>query len=183
ETTDTKKSTAPIIAIIVVILIIVVGYLLLKNKAQQNTKQIPPSNQNEQSTPDTDSLSDVPVPPSDAPAPTDTLPLPNTDDSLSTTDTIVTQAETKTFTINASNFTFSLSEIKVKQGDTVKIVFQNNDGVHDWVIDEFNARTKQIKADATDTVEFIADKAGTFEYYCSVGKHRELGMKGTLIVE
>ena len=82
-----------------------------------------------------------------------------------------------------SNFAFSMNEIKVQQGDTVKIVFQNNDGFHDWVVDEFNARTKQINAGATDTVEFVADKAGTFEYYCSVGKHRELGMKGNLIVE
>ena len=51
------------------------------------------------------------------------------------------------------------------------------------MIDEFGVRTKQITAGQTDEINFTADKVGTFEYYCSVGKHRALGMKGNLIVE
>jgi len=50
-------------------------------------------------------------------------------------------------------------------------------------MNEFNARTKQIKAGETETIEFIADKVGSFEYYCSVGQHRQMGMVGTLVVE
>ena len=65
----------------------------------------------------------------------------------------------------------------------MRIVFKNNKGTHDWVIDEFNARTKTIQSDQTDTIEFIADKLGTFEYYCSVSNHRQMGMVGQLIVE
>ena len=65
--------------------------------------------------------------------------------------------ETKTFTVVAENFSFSLKEIKVNKGDTVKIVFQNNEGNHDWIIDEFNAHTKQISAGKTDEIEFVAD--------------------------
>lgn len=97
--------------------------------------------------------------------------------------TAETANEIKTFTIDGNNFTFSVNEIKVKQGDKVKIVFNNTAGYHDWVLDEFNARTPQIQAGQTATVEFIADKTGTFEYYCSVGQHRQMGMKGNLIVE
>lgn len=89
----------------------------------------------------------------------------------------------KTFTIVGKSFSFSPAEIKVKKGDTVKIIFQNSGGTHDWVIDEFNARTPQIKSGETATVEFVADKVGQFEYYCSVGNHRAMGMKGKLIVE
>lgn len=89
----------------------------------------------------------------------------------------------KTFEIDASAFKFSLKEIKVNKGDKVRIVVTNIGGTHDWVIDEFNARTKQIKDGESDTVEFIASEAGTFEYYCSVGQHRQLGMRGNLIVE
>jgi len=33
------------------------------------------------------------------------------------------------------------------------------------------------------SVTFVADKTGTFEYYCSVGNHRAQGMVGKLIVE
>ena len=32
-------------------------------------------------------------------------------------------------------------------------------------------------------VQFLADKTGTFQYYCSVGKHRSMGMWGTIIVQ
>lgn len=90
---------------------------------------------------------------------------------------------TKEFTVQGSNFVFDVKEMKVTKGDTVKLTFVNMAGMHDWVIDQFNARTKQIQAGQSETVTFVADKAGSFEYYCSVGKHRENGMKGNLIVE
>lgn len=91
--------------------------------------------------------------------------------------------EVKTFTVEAKNFSFSLPEIKVAQHDKVKITLVNKQGFHDWVNDLYNANTKQIQADETDEVEFVADKTGTSEYYCSVGQHRAMGMKGNLIVE
>jgi plastocyanin len=94
-----------------------------------------------------------------------------------------TKGEVKTFTVEGSSFKFVPNEIQVKKGDSVKIVFKNAEGFHDWVLDEFNAKSKQIPAGQTDTVEFVADKTGTFEYYCSVGKHRQQGMVGKLIVE
>ncbi len=91
--------------------------------------------------------------------------------------------ETRTFEVVADNFSFSLKEIRVKAGDKVKIVFTNAEGFHDWKIDEFNAATQQIAAGSSETIEFLADMAGTFEYYCSVGRHRAMGMVGDLIVE
>lgn len=98
-------------------------------------------------------------------------------------DTTQNKVGEKTFTVAGKNYSFTPSEIRVKKGDKVKIVFTNSGGFHDWVIDEFNARTKQIGSGQTDTVEFVADKVGTFEYYCSVGNHRQMGMKGNLVVE
>lgn len=89
----------------------------------------------------------------------------------------------KTIEVEGGEYYFKPNAITVKKGDTVKVVFKNVDGFHDFVIDEFNAKTKRIQANQTDTVTFVADKTGTFEYYCSVGKHREMGMKGTLTVE
>jgi len=98
-------------------------------------------------------------------------------------DGAMTQVETKSFTVVGTDFDFDLKEIKVKKGDKVKIIFKNSAGFHDWKIDEFNSATKKLQAGQEDTIEFIADKAGTFEYYCSVGSHRAKGMKGNLIVE
>lgn len=93
------------------------------------------------------------------------------------------ESEVITIEVEAGSFYFKPTEIKVKKGDKVKIVLINKDGFHDWVIDEFNAKTAQVKAGEATEVEFVADKVGTFEYYCSVGNHRQMGMKGNLIVE
>lgn len=87
------------------------------------------------------------------------------------------------FTIKGSNFVFAPNIMKVKKGDTVKITFTNAGGFHDFALDAFNVKTKQLKDGESETVEFVADKAGSFEYYCSIGQHRQMGMKGTLTVE
>lgn len=90
---------------------------------------------------------------------------------------------TLTFDVNGGNFYFTPTMIKVKKGDTVKIVFKNDGGMHNWVLDEFNVTMEPNKTGETATVEFVADQVGTFEFYCSVGQHRQMGMKGTLVVE
>jgi nitrosocyanin len=89
----------------------------------------------------------------------------------------------KEFAVEGGMYYFNPKEIRVKVGDTVKITLSNKEGMHDFVLDEFNVKTKRIKAGETDTVTFVASKVGTFEYYCSVGTHRAMGMKGNLIVE
>ncbi len=90
---------------------------------------------------------------------------------------------TKVFTIEAKNFSFSVKDITVKNGDKVKIVLVNKGGIHDWVNDLFNARTEIINTGQTAEVEFVANKVGKSEYYCSIGTHRQMGMWGNLIVE
>ena len=85
--------------------------------------------------------------------------------------------------LDARNFSYSQTELRVQQGDRVKVTINVVQGFHDWVVDEFNARTAQTGEGKTASVEFVADKTGTFEYYCSVGQHRQMGMKGKLVVE
>lgn len=50
--------------------------------------------------------------------------------------------------------------------------------MHNLNVDEFNVHTKTLSYFQTDTVTFQANKAGTFEYYCTI--HPE--MKGEIIV-
>lgn len=90
---------------------------------------------------------------------------------------------TKEFTVTGKNFSFSPGNLTVKKGDRVKITFVNSAGTHDLKIEGYGVGTKVIQGGATETFEFIADKTGSFEYYCSVGSHRQMGMKGTLIVQ
>lgn len=88
-----------------------------------------------------------------------------------------------TFDITGKNFEFSQDEIRVKKGDTVTINFESTSGFHDWGVDAFDAWTDRVDTGGTTSVTFVANQAGQFEYYCSVGSHRANGMFGTLIVE
>ena len=87
------------------------------------------------------------------------------------------------FTVVGSNFEYDMKEIRVQEGGTVTINLRSVDGLHDWVVDEFDAATTQVQTNGEASVTFVADKKGSFEYYCSVGQHRANGMVGTLIVE
>lgn len=91
--------------------------------------------------------------------------------------------DAKVFDLEGFSFGYDVSEIRVKKGDTVTVNLSVRDGFHDWVVDEFSAATEKIRAGGLTSVTFVADKAGTYEFYCSVGNHRAQGMVGTLIVE
>ncbi len=76
---------------------------------------------------------------------------------------------------------FSLKEMVVKKGDKVKIVITNTAGAHDFVIDAYGIKRDTPLNEAT-VIEFVADKVGDFEYYCSKYNHRSIGQTGTLRV-
>lgn len=94
-----------------------------------------------------------------------------------------TQQKIETFNLEGKPFEFNVKEIRVKKGDRVKINMTTVEGFHDFTLTEFNVKTKQLPVGQSDSVEFTADKTGTFEYYCSVGNHRQMGMVGKFIVE
>jgi len=94
----------------------------------------------------------------------------------------------KTFTVTGKNYRFTSDgkespDIRVTLGDTVRIEFSNVGGFHDFSVNAFKAATERISDGQSASVEFVADKKGTFDYFCSVGSHRSLGMMGNLIVE
>jgi len=75
-------------------------------------------------------------------------------------------------------------ELVVNLGDTVRLTVINGDPtLHDLKIDEFGVYTgEMIEDEQTITVEFVADRPGNFDYYCSIPGHREIGMEGLLRV-
>jgi nitrosocyanin len=103
--------------------------------------------------------------------------------SATSTATGSVSSTVKTFTVEGGNFYFAPKTLTVNKGDTVTITFKNSGGIHDFKIDEFNVATARISGGQSQTVTFVADKAGSFEYYCSVGTHRQMGMVGTLTVK
>lgn len=99
-----------------------------------------------------------------------------------TTAVAVMQGDVKVFTLEGGSFYFKPNVIEVKKGDKVKVVLNSVSMMHDFVIDELNVKSAQAKSGTSTSVEFVADKVGSFEFYCSVGEHRAQGMVGTLVV-
>jgi hypothetical protein len=69
------------------------------------------------------------------------------------------------------------------KGELESIHFINGDyythSLHNFNIDEFNVHTRDLGYYETQTVTFVADKPGTYQYYCTI--HPE--MKGDIVIE
>jgi plastocyanin len=91
--------------------------------------------------------------------------------------------EEKEVEMVGSNYKFVPNEVRVKKGSMVRLNFKNDSGRHDFVLDEFEVKTDELGEGEEQEVEFVADKVGSFEFYCSVGNHRQMGMVGRLVVE
>ena len=85
------------------------------------------------------------------------------------------------FSMDSGNFFFSPSSLSVEAGQEVSITFASNSGTHTFVIDEIGLNESVA---AGKTITFTApSQPGTYEYYCDVGSHQQLGMEGTLTVQ
>jgi nitrosocyanin len=168
ETTETpKKGNSMMMVLGVVVLLVIVGiaFVMMKNKSQTElVKQEELSETESQEAAENSNTAMTQTDGSSASATTD-------------------NGTVKTFTIEAGSFYYKPNAITVKKGDKVKIVMNSVDMMHDFNIDELKVKLPITKSGETNTVEFTADTAGTFEFYCSVGQHRANGQVGTLIVE
>lgn len=87
-------------------------------------------------------------------------------------------------TVEVDEFFFDPDVITVDKGDKVIVTLENEGQIpHNWGIPEFGVRTDTIEPGEEDTVTFIANKKGTFTFYCSVTGHRGAGEYGELEVE
>jgi cytochrome c oxidase subunit 2 len=85
--------------------------------------------------------------------------------------------------VTAEKFEFSPNPIRVKKGDHVKLVITAVDHEHGFKLDAFGI-TQSLAMGIPVTVEFTADKSGTFLFRCSVFCGLGHGnMKGTMVVE
>lgn len=94
----------------------------------------------------------------------------------------VTSGNVKEFKVEAFQFEFSPSTIEVNQGDVVRIIASSRDVPHGLAIPEFGVNM-YLDGLKEQTVEFVADKKGTFPFSCSVSCGIGHGsMRGQLIV-
>lgn len=86
-------------------------------------------------------------------------------------------SQVKEFRVDAFRFGYSPETIAVNKGDKVKIIIDNTDVPHGIRIPDF-------KVGGENEIEFTADKAGEFTWYCFIPcGSGHMTMKGTLIVK
>jgi cytochrome c oxidase subunit II len=86
--------------------------------------------------------------------------------------------QTKTITVTATNFSFDPPTINLNVGDTVKLTLKNVNGNHGFEIPDLKINLKN-----GETATFTVDKAGSFDYNCSIqcGSGHD-NMTGTITV-
>ncbi len=99
-------------------------------------------------------------------APTDPVPVPRVSDGEALGQSAPVAAPLKEFTITAKQWSFEPASITVKKGDRVRITIVSKDVEHGFAIWEYDIK-KTIPAGKSVVVDFIADQAGTFTYFCS----------------
>lgn len=88
----------------------------------------------------------------------------------------------KEFTMTAKQWSFDPGTITVNKGDRVKLTVTSVDVAHGFALPDFKIN-ERLDPGKTVVIEFVADKTGTFTFYCSVScgsGHRD--MAGKLIV-
>ncbi len=85
--------------------------------------------------------------------------------------------------MTAKKYEFNPKEITVKQGEKVRLIITATDRDHGFKLEEYGINQKLQKG-IPATIEFTADKPGTFTFkcseFCGLGHPK---MKGKLVVE
>lgn len=90
--------------------------------------------------------------------------------------------ESQEITIAGTEFALSPSLINVRVGP-VKITFKNEGNIgHNFVIEGLGVATKILEKGQSETIEFVATSAGSYQFFCSMSGHRTAGMEGVLVV-
>ena len=86
------------------------------------------------------------------------------------------------FTIRASDYHFSPDRLEVTQDDLVKLTVQSADVAYSFAIDEYRL-ARRIPAGSSATIEFRADRVGSFPFYSNMTNDgRHASMRGELVV-
>ena len=75
-------------------------------------------------------------------------------------------------------------DLKANVGDKVVVTLFSGEGAeHDFTLDQLGLHTDHVVGKGNSVkLEFVADREGTFAYFCSLPGHRQAGMEGKFII-
>lgn len=93
------------------------------------------------------------------------------------------QDNVRTIDIVLQKSHYTPDQVEVHKGEKVRLNLKSLDVTHGFAIDELGI-AREVSPGPPTVVEFTADRAGSFSYYCVVrcGKGH-LQMRGTLVVK
>lgn len=95
----------------------------------------------------------------------------------------VAPSSPRAFEMIASRFSFDPETVEVTEGERVRLILRSTDTEHGFSVKKLNLKVAVPKTGEPVTVEFVAGKAGTYEFkcseYCGSGHGR---MKGRIVV-
>ena len=89
-------------------------------------------------------------------------------------------------TIVMDNYSYSPNSFTAKRGQKVVIKLENVEGTHNLVVEGLNeVRSEILGLNEEGTLEFEIpeDAPDEYKFFCSIGRHRDLGMEGTITIE
>lgn len=92
------------------------------------------------------------------------------------------QSDAPTLTVEGREFSFTPNEIRLRPGETVNVEFENEGHMfHTLTIGELDFDLRAQSGDAIAGA-LTVERAGTYEFICTVPQHAESGMRGRIVV-
>ena len=84
------------------------------------------------------------------------------------------------YAIDMNNYSFSPNLIAAEPGETLKVKITSHNGNHDLKIDAFKFDSGVLENGQSKIFEIKVpiDAKGEYEFYCSIGNHKAMGMVG-----
>lgn len=92
------------------------------------------------------------------------------------------EPQTKEIALLAEDIEWSTNLIEAEPGQMIELTITNTGALdHDFVIEELDLDIL-LTPGQSETVTFIVDEAGIYEYICNIPGHQDAGMVGNLVI-
>jgi uncharacterized cupredoxin-like copper-binding protein len=108
------------------------------------------------------------------------------DDTTASPTTTAAQDAGSNVDLSATDFKFSPADPSTKAGQVTFNVSNDGQTVHNLEVEGPNGEqelSSDLSAGQSGTLTVDMSKPGTYEFYCPVGDHRQLGMEGEITVK
>ncbi len=102
--------------------------------------------------------------------------------SEETDEETASQADREITITGGPGTSYDVDEVEVEEGETVQFTYVHEGGTHDLVLERDGERVAGTEvlseSGAEESFTYTFEEEGEYQFYCSVGTHRQSGMEG-----